>query len=211
MLQRTLRRLRPLGLPLVIGESNYSVFPCRQEVDLSGGLLNAEIAAQFLCGGGETVYYYGYEPNTLEEHSGSWGNQLMLLRRGRESIPVATFQTLRLLRNEWMSPWGGSHNVLPLRSQIIMGKGDSVSAFALRRPDGTRSLLVINKDAKCPLRLSVKGLGKQFVTITTYSSAEYSWLPDGKDGKPLRNLPPSKKVLSDQPINIPPWSLSVIK
>ena len=211
MLQRTLRRLRPLGLPLVIGESNYSVFPCRQEVDLSGGLLNAEIAAQFLCGGGETVYYYGYEPNTLEEHSGSWGNQLMLLRRGRESIPVATFQTLRLLRNEWMSPWGGSHNVLPLRSQIIMGKGDSVSAFALRRPDGTRSLLVINKDAKCPLRLSVKGLGKQFVTITTYSSAEYSWLPDGKDGKPLRKLPPSKKVLSDQPINIPPWSLSVIK
>lgn len=52
MLRRTLRRYGSLGLPLVIGEYNYSVFPCRQEVDLSGGLLNAEIAAQFLCGEG---------------------------------------------------------------------------------------------------------------------------------------------------------------
>jgi hypothetical protein len=215
MLERAMRLLRSPGMPripLVIGEFNYSVFPCRQEVDLSGALLNAETACQFLCSGGDAAYYYGYEPNKLEESSGSWGNQLMLLQRGNRSpvVPVATFHALRMLSKEWLDPRGGRHAVLPVR--ISNDQENLLSAFAVKRPDGTRSLLIINKDAKRPVRLSVKGLGMQSSTLTTYSSAEYSWDADGEGGHPSRNLPPTtQKVLANQPIVIPPWSLCVIK
>ena len=210
MLARTMRSLCSFHLPLVIGEYTYSVFPCRQEVDLAGALLNAETAAQFLCGGGDAAFYYGFEPNKLDGSSGSWGNQLMLLERKGGTVPVATYQALRMLSHDWMEPWGGRHLILPV--QIRKNGRRLISAFALKRPDGAISLLVINKDSGMPLKLSVKGLGKASVMLTTYSSAQYSWHADGANGHPSLNLPPaSTKIPADQPITIPPGSLSVLR
>ena len=210
MLGRTMRSLRHFHLPLVIGEYNYSVFPCRQEVDLAGALLNAETAAQFLCGRGDTAFYYGYEPNKLDGGSGSWGNQLMLLESKAGTVPVATYQAMRMLSHVWMGPRGGRHLILPV--QIRKNGSGLINVFALKRPDGEISLLVINKDSGMPLKLSVMGLGKASVMLTTYSSAQYSWHADGANGHPSLNLPPaSTKIPADQPITIPPGSLSVLR
>jgi len=206
MLGRTLRRYGSLGLPLVIGEYNDSVFPCRQEVDLSGGLLNAEIAAQFLCGGGDAIYYYGYEPNRLENTCGSWGNQLMLLNREGSLTPVATFHTLRLLTHQWMDPGGGPHGVL---SVTLRGHSHLLEGWALCRPDHSRSLLLINK-ADHPVTVAVHGMKPSELTL--YGSGQYRWYADGPDGRPLRNLPPTlRKLRADQPISIPAGSLVVIR
>jgi hypothetical protein len=200
MLERTLRRFLPLGLPLILGEYNYSVFPCRQEVDLAGGLLNAEIAAQFLCSGGSVAYYYGYEPNVLEENSGSWGNQLMLLDKGL--TPVASFHALRLVTTCWMDPRGGAHGVLPVRSRGSEG----LMAFALRRPDGSRSLLLINKgNTACRVAL----LGIVPGSVTVYGSGQYRWFPDGPAGHPLRNLPPQQSAGHGGEVTVPPRSIAV--
>lgn len=213
MMERALARLQREHLPLVIGEFNYSVFPCRPEVDLSGALLNAEIAAQFLCGGGDAAYFYSYEPNKLEQTYGSWGNQIMLLKEGKSSasIPLATFHALRLLAREWMNPLGGYHQVLPVRLPGMEGHCSLISAFALKRPDGSQSLLVINKDAKRPARLLLQGLGRNPVTLATLSAAEYSWHPDGAKGRTSRNLPPSnRKIAATQAAVIPPCSIAVL-
>ena len=205
MLEKTLSRYGSLGLPLVIGEYNYSVFPCRQEVDLAGGLLNAEIAAQFLCGGGDALYYYGYEPNRLENTSGSWGNQLMLLERKGSLMPVATFHTLRLLTQEWMDPRGGPHGVLPVS---IQGASQQLEGWALCRPDHSRSLLLINK-AEHPVTVSVKGMKPREASL--YGTAQYRWRSAGPEGRPVRNLPPrSQRVPFGESIRIPAGSLVVI-
>jgi hypothetical protein len=210
MLRRALVQLHGEHVPLVLSEFNYSAFPCRQEVDLAGALLNAETAAQFLCGGGDAAYYYGYEPNVLEENSGSWGNQLMLLQGGKGVTPVATYHALRLLTREWMDPHGGSHGILPVR--IRDDHKGMVSAFAVKRPDGEISLLMINKDADSPINLSVHGIKKSRLTLTTYSSINYAWQVAGAGGHPTRNLPPSSvTVAGDQAITLPPWSLSVLR
>jgi hypothetical protein len=223
MLERAMARLRPLGLPLVIGEANYSVFPCEQEVDLGGGLLNAEMAAQFLSSGGKSYYYYSYEPNNLEESSGSWGNQMMLMqgKEGSPAISLATFHTLRLLTQEWMLPQGGLHTAFPVKMNLPKQEQNFLSAFALKRPDGSWSLLMINKDARHALPLSglftkTKGVStlRPFsgrCRLTTYSTKEYSWRPDGEKGHPLRNdSPVSRMIEGCQRIILPPWSLSVL-
>jgi hypothetical protein len=209
MLARSMERMKGFHLPMVIGEYNYSVFPCRQEVDLAGGLLNAEIAAQFLCHGGESAYYYGYEPNRLEQSEGSWGNQLMLLRHGGSMEPVATFRTLRLLTREWMSPGGGLHQVLPLRIHLPSEQRNLVSAFALRRPDGSRSLLFINKDPDHPIRI-IPPFGRALM-VTTYSGGQYRWLAEGREGHPVVNERPlSMKTAPGEVIQLPVESVSVI-
>ena len=204
MLECTMRRYRGLGLPLIIGEYNYSVFPCRQEVDLAGGLLNAEIAAQFLCGGGALAYYYGYEPNRLENTSGSWGNQLMLLKRSGSLTPVATFHALRLLTSEWMDPRGGSHGVLPVS---LRGGSGLLEAWALRRPDGASSLLLINK-ADHPVTVAVHGMKPSVSSV--YGFGQYGWLPDGPKGHPVRNLLPVSSVCNGDSVTLPAFTLAVI-
>jgi hypothetical protein len=205
MLERTMCRYGSLGLPLVIGEYNYSVFPCRQEVDLSGGLLNAEIAAQFLFGGGAVAYYYGYEPNSLENTCGSWGNQLMLLNRGGSLTPVATFHTLRLLTREWMDPHGGSHGVLPVS---LRGGSDLLEAWALRRPDGASSLLLINK-ADHPVTVAVHGMKPSVSSL--YGSGQYRWLEAGRKGHPVVNLPPATSRCIGDSVTLPAFTLAVIR
>jgi hypothetical protein len=205
MLRRTLRRYGSLGLPLVIGEYNYSVFPCRQEVDLSGGLLNAEIAAQFLCGGGAAVYYYGYEPNKLENTCGSWGNQLMLLNREGSLTPVATFYTLRLLTREWMDPRGGDHSVLPVS---FHGDTDLLEGWALLRPDQSRSLLLINK-AGHPVTIALHGMKASVVSM--YGSEQYRWLEGGRSGHPAKNMPPVTSSCVGGSVTLPAFTLAVLR
>jgi len=210
-------RLRREHLPLVIGEFNYSVFPCRPKVDLSGALLNAETVAQFLCGGGEAVYYYGYEPNKLEQTCGSWGNHLMLLR-GEDGrlIPVATFRALRMLSREWLDPQGGVHAAYQVRVRTCHPdeERDLLSAFALKRPDGKWSLLLINKDSVRAASISLKPrpLGSHALRLTTYSQKEYQWAANQQNGHPSRNRPPSTEVVTgDRPVAVPPRSISVLR
>lgn len=205
MLDRTMRRFGKLGLPLILGEYNYSVFPCRQEVDLTGSLLNAEITAQFLCGGGEAAYFYGYEPNRLENTCGSWGNHLMLLKREADLIPVATFHAMRLLSREWVNPRGGAHGVLPVR---VAGDRQPVEAFALFRPEGTRSLLLINKGER-PLEIELRGMSPR--TMTLYGRDQYRWFADGARGRPVRNLPPRVIPCRGSRMTLPAFSLAVLR
>ena len=213
MLSRTMRTMSCFHLPLVIGECNYSVFPCRQEVDLAGALLNAETAAQFLCGGGDALYYYGCEPNKLDRSSGSWGNQLMLLEYNGGTVPVATYHALKMMNREWFASQEGIHQSFLIH---LYGKGtkDLLSVFALQRPDNRWSLLLINKDPAHEVRIAIRGWNPWTgsARLVTYSADQYHWRDDGAEGHPTRNLPPSTKTLtSDQPINIPPWSLSVLR
>ena len=215
-LEDAMGRLRAEHLPLVIGEFNYSAYPTQHEVDLGGALLNAETAAQFLCRGGRSAYYYGYEPVSLEEKKGSWGNQLMLLQRKGEAsaVPVATFHAMRLVSSEWMDPRGGPHQALRVRTNLGRHEESLLSAFALQRPDQSWSLLMINKDPTHPARISVagvKGSGNP-ATLITYSTSEYRWHADGQNGWPERNAPPSQSTVRiDQPFTIPPWSISVLR
>lgn len=213
MMERAIARLRGFGLPLVIGEFNYSVFPCQQEVDLAGALLNAETAAQFLCGGGDAAYFYSYEPNKIDQTCGSWGNQLMLLNGRGSPVPVATFHALRLVTSEWMDPSGGKHSVLPVRLfGTRRGQTGLLGVFAVRRPDGVISLLVINKDPQNPVTMSLKGLGRTSSALTSYSSREYLWKPDGANGHLARNMPPfARRIIPDKPVMIPAWSIAVVK
>ena len=213
MLKRAMDRLRPLGLPLVIGEANYSVFPCQQEVDLGGALLNAETVAQFLSCGGTAFYYYSYEPNKLEESSGSWGNQMMLMQGRKSAIQLASYHALKLLTLEWMRPQGGLHAAYQVSSNLSSAEQKLMSIFALKRPDQSWSLLVINKGASHSVNLSLRS--HEFrgpCRLTTYSPKEYTWQPKGPNGHPIRNLPLSTSLVSgDKPLTIPPWSITVIR
>jgi hypothetical protein len=215
-LEGSLRRFRAEHLPIVLGEYNYSAYFTKHEVNLSGAMLNTETIAQFLCTGGQAAYFYAYEPARLDQFGGSWGRHIMLLpsKDSDASTPVATFHALRMVSREWMSPQGGPHRALRVEVDLPRNTRDRFSAFALRRPDGTPSLLMINKDPNRPLQVTLRNDSSfhSATTLLTYSAKEYHWHADGPEGRPTRNEPPSRRtVRTNQPFTVPAWSISVLR
>ncbi|RDV12378.1 hypothetical protein DXK94_03410 [Arthrobacter sp. RT-1] len=219
----------PADIPKVITEYGYSSFAGQVELELPGAMINAETAALFLALGGETSYYYGLEPNwVFQEKEGkncnSWGNLMMLQFYDEWKIrPLAAFQAARLVNEHWVHASDGNHTVHTATSDINNQKGEPlVTAYALRRPDGSLGVLLFNKDPQksIKVRLMHKTGGEHDVVegeiaLEQYGSAQYKWNPsqgEGNGGQPKPNQPPGSSVIkADEAatFTLPPHSISV--
>jgi hypothetical protein len=208
LLADTLKRFRgeglPADLPILISEYGWSAFGAQAEVDMEGALLNAEIAAQFLALGGEQSFLYGWEPNELlNERSCAWGNNMLFQVTGRATtpVPMATGHAARLIAGRWLLP-NGVHQLLPSVSDLA-----SVASYAVRRPDGSIAVLLLNKDAEhdYSVRLPLTA-----TTLYQFSRRQYRWVARGSRGHPGRSRPPEVRPLADDAaFTVPALSITV--
>src|SRR6202140_3767258 len=100
--------------------------------------------------------------------------------------PLAQFFVAHLINLEWAQAGGGEHQVYSAKSDIEDGAGrDLVTAYALKRPDGEWSLMVVNRDQEKGYRVRVAFRGAADsvgsfagpVEIATFGSAQYRWNP----------------------------------
>ncbi|HEV7703869.1 MAG TPA: hypothetical protein VGO46_06225, partial [Gemmatimonadaceae bacterium] len=93
-----------------------------------------------------------------------------------------------------------------------------LSAFAVKRPDGKWSVLLVNRDATrsrtVRLRLSgntdaaaITGLHDEWL----FSRAQYRWRPDGENGQPNPDRPPKHRTTRSDAIVLPPYSLALVR
>jgi len=212
----------PPGIPRIITEYGYSAFATRDEVDLSGAVLDADIAANFIALGGDSAYLYGYEPSELMRElpqCDTWGNLTLLQSdsRHRAKAPVAAYWGTRLLTQSWVQP-GAQPNVM--LATTATGAA-SVAAYALRRPDGTLSILLLNKvtSRAQPVTLGLAGDGPSRLligplTVEQLSSAQYVWHPARERGYAHPDLPPTQGTIDARPgtvLTLPPLSITVVR
>lgn len=209
LLSGALRRFRaeglPAGLPVVISEFGWSAYGAQAEVDMEGALLNTEVGAQFLALGGDQSFVYGWEPDELlHERSCAWGNNMLFQMTGRSAspVPMATYYAARLMLERWLQP-AGAHELLPASSDL-----GNLASYAVRRPDGSIAVLLINKDAgqsftvRLPLRDG---------TLYQFSRQQYEWLASGSRGHPGRSDPPDARPLGESGVfTTPPLSITVV-
>jgi hypothetical protein len=100
--------------------------------------------------------------------------------------PLAQFFVAQLINLEWVQPGGGDHQVYSAKADIDDGAGRQlVTAYALKRPDGEWSLLVVNRDQQNAHRVRIAfrgdaGSATSFVgpvEMATFGSAQYKWNP----------------------------------
>ncbi|MCU1515947.1 MAG: type protein [Pseudarthrobacter sp.] len=219
----------PADIPKVITEYGYSSFAGQVELELPGAMINAETAAMFLAMGGETSYYYGLEPNwVFQEKEGakcnSWGNLMMLQFYNDWKIrPLAAFEAARLVNQQWVQAGDGKHTVHTATSDIQTATGEPlVTAYALRRPDGSLGVLLFNKDPNRTLKIrlmhNTDGApdvvdGK--IALKQYSAVQYKWNPtpgEGNGGHPDPNQPAASSIIDADDFatfTLPPHSISV--
>ena len=186
----------PPGTPIFITESNVSYDFQEQQVDLFGALWHADEVGNFLTLGGNELYYYEYEPLPLFPASGcnSWGNFGMFVADNNSNIHGydAQYFSAQMLTQQWMEPVDQNASVYPATSTIKDSHGDTlVTSYAVLRPDGQWSLLLVGKDQSNAHTFTVafhdasSNTDHYFagnVTAVTFGAANYTWHPNGANG-----------------------------
>ncbi len=213
------------NIPWMITEYHYSRFGAAAEMDMDGALICAETAPLFLALGGARAYFQQLEPGTMvrEPWCDSWGNQIMLLAddNGRLVGKLAAYWALQMVATRWVGAGDQPHDLFPVTIEMDPAEdARKVTAFAVRRPDNTWGLLLINKDPvqafKANLLFDPATPGGapragEATVLDQFSRAQYQWQPDGENGRPARSLPPQRIPVSGTEILLPPYSISTVQ
>jgi hypothetical protein len=114
---------------------------------------------------------------------------------------------------------GEAHALFAAAGEATDAQGrPMVLAYALRRRDGTLSVMLLNRDedAAHDMTLRVRGPGGDAAfpaagaNVVQYSSAQYAWLDLGPNSRPTRDLPPARFHIGPGPVNLPAMSLTVV-
>ncbi len=186
-------------------------------------MYHADIVGEFQALGGDEAYLYGYAPDVvLEERACTAGNNMLFSMNddGRIEYKFATYFASRLLTQEWLKPGDELHEMYAASSDAKdADQNDLVTGYAVKRPDGLWSLLLINKDPKQSfnLNLSFQNNGKLAGPLDVYQYSERQYALGGsmKNPYPLRADDPSHTVLESaarlMDLNLPPYSLTVVR
>jgi hypothetical protein len=175
---------------MFITESNLSSGESETSMDIFSGLWLADYIGSFLTAGGNGVYYFHYLPLLMEhgcnDSPGTFG-MLSVDSQYKIKQPLAQFFTSQLINLDWVAPGGEQHDVYPARGDIDDGAGHAlVTAYALKRPDGQWSLLVVNRDQQNAHRVRIEfhnqssGESDSFfgpVETSTFGKGQYQWHP----------------------------------
>jgi hypothetical protein len=178
----------PAGTPMFITEGNLSSAASETYMDIFSGLWLADYIGSFLTAGGNGVYYFHYLPLLMEhgcnDSPGTYG-MLSVDAQYKIQQPLAQFFVAQLINLEWVAPGEKQHDVYPAKSDVDDGAGHAlVTAYALKRPDGQWSLLVVNRDQQNAHGVRIEFQGQDTratfvgpVNISTFGKAQYQWHP----------------------------------
>ncbi len=233
LLSGVMKSLRESGvstdIPWLISEYGYSSFAGQAEVEMPGAIINADTVMQFLAQGGTTAYFYGYEPTELiheEDDCNNWGNLALFLMDENHSIsqPLPAYYGARMLTQQWALPGHGLHTLFAGASDVKNSRGQNlISAYAVSRPDGQWSLMLLNKDPKQSQSVKFewssilsqhKGGFTGTVTEIQYSEKQYVWHPSRDHGHASPDLPPAVTRISANENTVfllPPYSMTLLR
>jgi len=222
----------PPGVPMFITESNIAAGSDESFVDAFAALFWADYVGSFLEAGGNAVYYFHYIPlgESLACHGTSPGTFGLFTMNREYQIqqPTSQFFASQLINLEWVQPGSGEHRIFPSATDIHDGAGHTlVTSYAMLRPDGQWSLMIINKDQETPhavqiaFRNDLAKSDRHFagpVDVITFGSEQYKWHTDLKitpaGGSANPDGPPAKSSVSasaEATFTLPKASVTVIR
>ena len=178
----------PANVPMFITEGNLSSAASETFQDIFSGLWLADYIGAFLNAGGNGVYFFHYLPLQMEpgcnNSPGTFG--MFTINKNYEiQQRLPQFFVAQMINLDWAQPGKGEHEVHPAKSDLKDGAGhDLVTAYALKRPDGQWSLMLVNRDQEVAhtVRVSFQGHADALafsgpVEVSTFGSAQYHWHP----------------------------------
>jgi hypothetical protein len=217
----------PSNVPLMNTESNVSWSLTDPMQDLFAGLWLADSVGTFLqqAGPGGAYYHSPIQPEPLRSGCHSWSTYGNFVADEKLDIKQHTAQYFasQLLNLDWVKHGGGEHQLFPATGDLQdEAKHELITAYAVKRPDGEWSLLLVNKDPDNAHEVNVtfendgKAVASGFsgsVKLATFGAAEYVWHSSGPTSHADPDGPPKHSTVDwkeGQKVLLPKASVTVL-
>jgi hypothetical protein len=214
------------NVPMLITELNIAWNSGESFVNTFGGLWLADFVGEFFTSGGAGIYYFHYPPGGVHpgcnESFGTFG-MFTVDTNFQIQKPTSQFFASQLITQEWAQPGNGVHRVFRAASDVVDPASHVlVTAYAVLRPDGQWSLMVVNKDQqnshKAHIVFNDSSTGDRFLTgptdFVTFGNAQYQWHAQGRDGYPDPAGPAARSTVAaraDTAFEFPAASVTVVR
>lgn len=217
----------PSDVPLMNTESNVSWELTDPMQDLFAGLWLADSVGSFLTFGGPGAAYYHspIQPEQLRPGCHGWSTFGSFVANEKLEVRQHTSQYFasQLLNLEWVKHGAGKHELYPAQVDLQDEAGHTlITAYAVKRPEGEWSLLIINKDPSNAHAVKLNFLQNgadallRFageVKVVNFGAAEYVWHPSGPTSQADPAGPAKTQRLrldTEQHVTLPKASITVL-
>jgi hypothetical protein len=213
----------PKDTPLVISEYGLSPFSGAAMSKLDGALFDMDTVGEFLTLGGKTAFMFGYPPsdpiNQLRACSG-YGDMMLYDSdaKGQARNRMPAFFAHHMMTHDWATQTDAPHRLYRASVDLIDDKGRPwVTAYPLLRPDGSWSVMIVNRDSRRahPVQIVFSRDGRDTplaaAEVVQYSTRQYAYVDRGEQSHPTKDRPPVRsKAKPGQAILLPKTSLTVV-
>lgn len=215
----------PSTVPLIVTESHLSWSLTGPMTTIFGGLWLADNIGSFFEGGGAAFYHSPIQPQGVQNTCLGWASWSNFVSDETYAIKgyTATYFAAHMINLEWLQHRAGVHQLFPSSTDLSDADGNQlVTSYAVLRPDGTWSVMLVNRDSSNAHTLQVVFADAQKqrtasfagpVTSVTWGSAQYVWINDGPNSRPDPDHPPVAALLQGPPatFTLPQASITVLR
>jgi hypothetical protein len=216
----------PESIPLMITESNLSWALTQPMSDTFAALWLADNAGAFLAGGGAAFYHSPIQPEPLHSGCHGWSTYGNFVANEKLEIRQHTSQYFasQLINLEWVKHGAGVHQLSPAAADVTDEAGHAlITAYAVKRPDGEWSLMLVNKDPSNAHQVQIEFADANHktprhftgpVTKVTFGAEQYVWHADGPKSHADPDGPPLTSTANAKPgeaFTLPKASVTVLR
>jgi hypothetical protein len=214
----------PKDVPLMVTESSVAAGLTGPMSTIWGGLWLADSIGAFFEGGGAVYHHSPIQPQNIQKTClgyASWSNFISDNDYNINGY-TAFYWAAHMINLEWAAHRSGVHQMFPSSTGIQDSEGNVlVTSYAVHRPDGNWSLMLVNRDESNPHAVRVlfedsKG-STSFagpVSFVTFGNEQYVWRNDGKSSHADPDGPPTGTSVSGGPqatFVLPKASITVLR
>ena len=215
----------PGNVPLMVTESHVSWSLTGPMTTIFGALWLADNIGSFFEGGGAAFYHSPIQPQGVQNTCLGWSSWSNFVSDENYQIKgyTATYFAAHMINLEWLQHRAGMHQMFPSSTDLMDTDSNLlVTSYAVYRPDGNWSLMLVNRDETNPHTVRVvfedakrnrKASFSGPVTLVSFGSEQYVWINDGPNSHPDPDHPPVATLLAGPPstFTLPQASITVLR
>src|SRR5579864_7639585 len=216
----------PKEVPLMITEDHLAASLTGPMTTIFAALWLADNVGSFFEGGGALFTHSPIQPQGIQNSCLGWASWSNFIADENFEIKGYTspYFAAQMINREWVQHRSGVHHMFPSSADIGDGEGNAlVTSYAVRRPDGNWSLMLVNRDENDAHTVRVQfedSRNKQNasfsgpVAFVTFGSEQYVWINDGLNSHPDPDHPPVGTTIaasSQTMFTLPKASVTVLR
>ncbi len=224
----------PKEVPLMVTENHLAAALTGPMTTIFAALWLADNVGSFFEGGGAAFYHSPIQPQGIQRSCLGWASWSNFVADeggsddGPEGIEIKGYTSpyfaAHMINLEWVQHRSGVHHMFPSSVGIADSEGSAlVTSYAVHRPDGNWSLMLVNRDENSPHTVRVEfedSKSKQNasftgpVTFVTFGSEQYVWINDGPNSHADPDHAPVATTVAGSPqtvFTLPKASVTVLR